>query len=185
NLREEMRFEIRRLHDEFRITTVYVTHDQSEAMATSDRIAVMNAGRIEQVAPPHLLYTRPKTRFVAGFIGRTNLLEARLEGGRIGFGGFAMQSAQIDLSAANGRSSGLFSIRPRGIVLHENAPANPESMMAATITGRTYLGDSWDYGVAGSGEGLVLRVAAPPLQVLEVGAPVWLEFDPRQMALVE
>ena len=81
NLREEMRFEIRRLHDEFRITTVYVTHDQAEAMATSDRIAVMNAGRIEQVDAPHLLYTRPRTRFVAGFIGRTNMLEARIEGG--------------------------------------------------------------------------------------------------------
>src|SRR5690606_14900744 len=67
NLREEMRFEIRRLHDEFRITTVYVTHDQAEAMATSDRIAVMHAGRIEQVDEPHLLYTRPRTRFVAGF----------------------------------------------------------------------------------------------------------------------
>jgi iron(III) transport system ATP-binding protein len=75
NLREEMRFEIRRLHDEFRITTVYVTHDQAEAMVTSDRIAVMNQGRIEQVADPHTLYNRPKTRFVAGFIGRTNFIE--------------------------------------------------------------------------------------------------------------
>jgi len=83
NLREEMRFEIRRLHDEFRITTVYVTHDQAEAMATSDRIAVMNAGRIEQVDAPHLLYTKPRTRFVAGFVGRTNLLEARVEGGTL------------------------------------------------------------------------------------------------------
>src|SRR5882724_10130731 len=66
NLREEMRFEIRRLHDEFRITTVYVTHDQAEAMVTSDRIAVMNQGRIEQVADPWTLYNKPKTRFVAG-----------------------------------------------------------------------------------------------------------------------
>ena len=76
NLREEMRFEIRRLHDEFRITTVYVTHDQAEAMAISDRIAVMNAGRIEQVDAPWALYNRPQTPFVAGFIGRTNFLEA-------------------------------------------------------------------------------------------------------------
>src|SRR6266849_4612770 len=76
NLREEMRFEIRRLHDAFRITTVYVTHDQAEAMATSDRIAVMNAGRIEQVDTPLRLYTRPQTRFVASFVGRTNLLKA-------------------------------------------------------------------------------------------------------------
>ncbi|MEJ1976513.1 MAG: hypothetical protein WDN49_10790 [Acetobacteraceae bacterium] len=63
NLREEMRFEIRRLHDAFHFTTVYVTHDQSEAMVTSDRIAVMNAGRIEQIDAPYTLYTRPKTRF--------------------------------------------------------------------------------------------------------------------------
>src|SRR5207245_3551439 len=62
NLREEMRFEIRRLHDEFKITTVYVTHDQSEAMVTSDRIVVMNKGRIEQIDAPHVLYGRPKSR---------------------------------------------------------------------------------------------------------------------------
>src|SRR5262249_4926120 len=60
NLREEMRFEIRRLHDEFKITTVYVTHDQAEAMVTSDRIAVMNRGRIEQIDAPYALYGRPK-----------------------------------------------------------------------------------------------------------------------------
>src|SRR5881398_2402002 len=85
NLREEMRSEIRRLHDKFRITTVYVTHDQAEAMVTSDRIVVMNAGRIEQVDDPVSLYNRPKTRFVAGFIGRTNLLDGVLDGGQIRF----------------------------------------------------------------------------------------------------
>ena len=77
NLREEMRFEIRRLHDEFKMTMVYVTHDQSEAMVTSDRIAVMNKGRIEQIDAPFELYRNPKTRFVAGFIGRTNFLTGR------------------------------------------------------------------------------------------------------------
>src|SRR5207248_11368194 len=75
NLREEMRFEIRRLHDQTGITMVYVTHDQAEAMVTADRIAVMNLGRIEQVADPHTLYNKPKTRFVAGFLGRTNFIE--------------------------------------------------------------------------------------------------------------
>src|SRR3954466_15482243 len=87
NLREEMRAEIRRLHDEFRITTVYVTHDQAEAMVTSDRIVVMNAGRIEQVADPVTLYTKPQTRFVAAFIGRTNLLDGVLDGAQIRFPG--------------------------------------------------------------------------------------------------
>src|SRR6516225_1922492 len=90
NLREEMRFEIRRLHEEFKITTVYVTHDQAEAMATSDRIAVMNHGRIEQVDDPHALYTRPKTRFVAGFIGRTNFIEGNCNGAAVEFDGFAV-----------------------------------------------------------------------------------------------
>src|SRR3954465_2725512 len=90
NLREEMRSEIRRLHDEFRITTVYVTHDQAEAMGTSDRIVVMNAGRIDQVADPVTLYTKPQTRFVAAFIGRTNLLDGVLDGPQIRFPGFAV-----------------------------------------------------------------------------------------------
>ncbi len=89
-LREEMRFEIRRLHDEFHVTTVYVTHDQAEAMVTSDRIAVMNHGRIEQVDSPRALYNQPKTRFVAGFIGRTNFIEGSSDGHQIAFDGFAL-----------------------------------------------------------------------------------------------
>src|SRR3984885_12851970 len=93
NLREEMRSEIRRLHDAFRITTVYVTHDQAEAMVTSDRIVVMNHGRIEQVDDPVSLYRRPRTRFVAGFIGRTNLLDGRRDGDRIVFPGFDVPAA--------------------------------------------------------------------------------------------
>src|SRR5919205_2544626 len=74
NLREEMRFEIRRLHDEFRYTTVYVTHDQTEAMTAADLIVVMNAGRVEQAASPADVYERPASRFVASFIGGANLL---------------------------------------------------------------------------------------------------------------
>ena len=69
NLREEMRFEIRRLHDEYRYTTVYVTHDQSEAMTTADLIAVMNPGKIEQAGTPEEIYDRPRSEFVARFIG--------------------------------------------------------------------------------------------------------------------
>ena len=75
NLREEMRFEVRRLHDQYRYTTVYVTHDQSEAMTTADVIAVMNAGRIEQVGSPEEIYDRPRSEFVARFIGSSNVLK--------------------------------------------------------------------------------------------------------------
>src|SRR5437870_10060573 len=116
NLREEMRFEIRRLHEEFKITTVYVTHDQAEAMATSDRIAVMNRGRIEQVDDPHTLYTRPKTRFVAGFIGRTNFVEGACNGAEIVFDRFSVpRSALSDGGALTGKVT--FSVRPQSMRL--------------------------------------------------------------------
>ena len=77
NLREEMRFEIRRLHDRYRYTTVYVTHDQSEAMTTADLIAVMNRGRIEQLGTPEEIYDRPRSEFVARFIGGSNILRGQ------------------------------------------------------------------------------------------------------------
>src|SRR4051794_29916380 len=77
NLREEMRFEIRRLHDEYKYTTVYVTHDQTEAMTAADLIVIMNQGRIEQAGSPQDIYERPRSRFVASFIGGANLLEGR------------------------------------------------------------------------------------------------------------
>src|SRR3989442_14377588 len=76
NLREEMRFEIRRLHESFGITTLYVTHDQAEAMVISDRVAVLHRGRIVQAGTAEDLFRRPRTRFVAEFIGRTNLIDA-------------------------------------------------------------------------------------------------------------
>ena len=77
NLRGDMRFEIRRLHDEFHNTSIYVTHDQVEAMTMADRIVVMNAGRIEQIGTPEDVYDRPKSRFVARFIGASNVIDAK------------------------------------------------------------------------------------------------------------
>src|SRR5437879_13866561 len=75
NLRGEMRFEIRRLHDEYRNTSIYVTHDQVEAMTMADRSVVMNGGRIEQIGTPQDVYDRPRSRFVARFIGASNVLD--------------------------------------------------------------------------------------------------------------
>src|SRR4051812_3294321 len=77
NLREEMRFEIRRLHDACKYTTIYVTHDQGEAMTTADTIVVMNRGRVEQVGSPEDIYQRPGSEFVARFIGGRNILHGR------------------------------------------------------------------------------------------------------------
>src|SRR5262244_3820889 len=91
NLREEMRFEVRRLHDEYRYTTVYVTHDQSEAMTTADLIAIMNGGKIEQVGPPQDIYARPRSEFVARFIGSSNILKGKaLDAGHIRVAGIAV-----------------------------------------------------------------------------------------------
>ena len=84
NLREEMRFEIRRLHDEYRYTTVYVTHDQSEAMTTADIIAVMNGGKVEQAGSPEEIYERPRSEFVARFIGGSNVMQGKVaDDGRV------------------------------------------------------------------------------------------------------
>src|ERR1041384_675022 len=139
NLREEMRFEIRRLHDEFKITTVYVTHDQSEAMVTSDRIVVMNKGRIEQIDAPHVLYGRPKSRFVAGFIGRTNFLEATLNGPDVRFDGFSTGASGVE--GANGGGALLYSLRPQAISLSSQKPNGSSLAVEAEISGRSYLGE--------------------------------------------
>src|SRR5262249_51545016 len=86
-LRESMLFVLRNLQRDVGITFIYVTHDQSEALAMSDRLAVMSEGRVEQVATPTEVYDRPATSFVAGFIGKSNLLECRREAERRGGGG--------------------------------------------------------------------------------------------------
>ncbi len=181
NLREEMRSEIRRLHDAFQITTVYVTHDQSEAMVTSDRIVVMNHGRIEQVDDPVSLYRRPKTRFVAGFIGRTNLLDGRRDGNRIVFPGFDVPAATAPDSAFPGAS---FSVRPQTIVLHSAPPADRGGMwwVAGTIEERAYLGEYWEYVVRPAGSEMRVRVSTPPNDMHAVAEDVWMAIDPSRIA---
>jgi ABC-type Fe3+/spermidine/putrescine transport system ATPase subunit len=196
NLREEMRSEIRRLHDAFRITTVYVTHDQAEAMVTSDRIVVMNQGRIEQVDDPVSLYRRPRTRFVAGFIGRTNLLDGRREGGRIVFPGFDVPAASAPagdgppgggpvsgLQAGNGRGAS-FSVRPQTIALHDEPPEDRGGTwwVAGRIEERAYLGEYWEYVVRPAGSDLRLRVSTPPTEMHALDREIWVEIDPARIA---
>ena len=92
NLREEMRFEVRRLHDAYRYTTVYVTHDQSEAMTTADVICVMNLGKIEQAGSPEEIYDRPRSEFVARFIGMSNVFKGKaLDDNRVSFAGVPLR----------------------------------------------------------------------------------------------
>ena len=104
NLREEMRFEIRRLHDEYRYTTVYVTHDQSEAMTTADLIAVMNAGKIEQLGTPEEIYARPQSEFVARFIGASNVIKGvARDDNHIAFAGATLRVVGAKLDAGQNR----------------------------------------------------------------------------------
>ncbi|MBV9247755.1 MAG: ABC transporter ATP-binding protein [Acetobacteraceae bacterium] len=185
NLREEMRSEIRRLHDAFRITTVYVTHDQSEAMVTSDRIVVMNHGGIEQVDDPVSLYNRPKTRFVAGFIGRTNFLDGRLDAGTIVFPGFTVR-ADLAPEAATLQRQASFAVRPQNIIMHRKPPAvaNGGWWVQGCISERAYLGEYWEYVVHPAQSDLRLRVSAPPTTVYDAGETVWLEIDPNRIARI-
>ena len=185
NLREEMRSEIRRLHDAFRITTVYVTHDQSEAMVTSDRIVVMNHGRIEQVDDPVSLYNRPRTRFVAGFIGRTNFLDGTVDGGVIAFSGFTVPAGLApDANGVNGPVG--YSVRPQTIGIHRAAPpdTNGAWWVEGRIAERAYLGEYWEYVVRPAESDLRLRVSASPQTVYNTGDAVWLEIDPRRIARI-
>ncbi|MET0542551.1 MAG: ABC transporter ATP-binding protein [Variovorax sp.] len=182
NLREEMAGEIRRLHDEFRFTTVYVTHDQSEAMTISDRIAVLNLGRLEQIDTPWNLYNRPRTPFVAGFIGRTNLVSGRVSAGQIrldGFGG----TVPVQQGAPREQADARVSIRPQSLHLGTAAPgALP--MGRVSVLSRTYLGEYWDYLVRPLGGGEALKVHAPPASVLDIGHETALSIDPAGVAVV-
>jgi iron(III) transport system ATP-binding protein len=116
NLREEMRFEVRRLHDEYRYTTVYVTHDQSEAMTTADLIAVMNAGRVEQAGSPEEIYYRPRSEFVARFIGSSNVVRGKsLDAAHIELGGVPLRCTGATLTPGRGREPGSRKRDPPGL----------------------------------------------------------------------
>jgi len=176
NLREEMRFEVRRLHDAYRYTTVYVTHDQSEAMTASDLIAVMNAGRVEQAGTPEEIYLRPRTEFVARFIGGSNILRGRNVGGdRVSFAGVPLRCDGAKL-AAIGETA--VSIRQHDIRL-ATAPPPGENVVPATVIRQVFLGDSRDYMVEAS-DGTQLRVIAPVEQSILPGAGVWLHLPPER-----
>jgi len=179
NLREEMRFEIRRLHESFGITTLYVTHDQAEAMVISDRVAVLHRGRVVQVGTAEDLFRRPRTRFVAEFIGRTNLLEAvTAEPGIV-----VRDTLRLRL-ASEGMASGtpvVVSIRPHEIELvaaERSAPAGA-NVLAGTVQRTSYLGDAVDYQILVNGSDVVLRVTAPPPVRFGPGAAVTLAIGPE------
>jgi iron(III) transport system ATP-binding protein len=178
NLREEMRFEIRRLHETFGITTLYVTHDQAEAMVISDRVAVLDRGRVAQIGLPEELFERPRTRFVAEFIGRTNLIEGIAERPDT----FARGALRLRVATAR-LAPGEFvtvSIRPHRIAIGPAEPPPPGgNVVAATVLRASYLGDAVDYEVRLAHDDVTLRVAAPSSSRLRAGDPVALHLPPE------
>lgn len=176
NLREEMRFEVRRLHDQYRYTTVYVTHDQSEAMTTADLIAVMNAGKIEQAGTPEEIYDRPRSEFVARFIGSSNIIRGKnLDHSRIAFAGAALRCEGAKL-VPGGETA--VSIRQHDIRLLTAPPQTAENIVPATVMRQVFLGGSRDYMVEAIG-GIQLRVVALAAQDIPQGAAVWLHLPPE------
>ncbi len=178
NLREEMRFEIRRLHDEFRYTTVYVTHDQVEAMTTADIIVVMNDGRIEQAGSPEDIYQRPQTEFVARFIGGTNILKGAkgADNTVLCDGDLVLRCGSGDF-AAEGQTA--VSIRHHDIELSATKPADTATNWASGIVKRQiYLGSHRDYLVSTVG-GETVRTVAPVNVAIPVGPEDWLHFPPE------
>jgi iron(III) transport system ATP-binding protein len=178
NLREEMRFEVRRLHDEYRYTTVYVTHDQSEAMTTADLIAVMNLGRIEQVGPPEEIYDRPRSEFVARFIGSSNVVKGKvLDAERISLAGVPLRCTGGTLAPGG---EGAISIRQHDIALYAAKPAEPtENVVAATVTRNIFLGNSRDY-VVETADGIQLRIVTSPGDSIARGSSVFIHLPPER-----
>jgi iron(III) transport system ATP-binding protein len=180
NLREEMRFEIRRLHDEFRYTTVYVTHDQSEAMTTADTIVVMNDGRIEQAGSPEDIYERPETEFVARFIGGTNILrgEPRAANMVVRPDGLALTCGSGEVHAGSGETA--VSIRHHDIVLSREEPSDVHAnTTAGTVAREIYLGSHRDYLIS-LRDGELVRAVAPVDFTVPAGQEVWMRFPPER-----
>jgi iron(III) transport system ATP-binding protein len=176
NLREEMRFEVRRLHDAFRYTTVYVTHDQSEAMTTADLICVMNLGKIEQSGTPEEIYDRPRSEFVARFIGSSNVVKGKsIDAARIDFAGVPLRLNSTTL--AKGADTAV-SIRPHDITLSAIA-SQSENVVPATVVRQVFLGSSRDYMVE-VGDGTQLRVLTGAQENLPTGGAVWLHIPPER-----
>ena len=177
NLREEMRFEVRRLHDEYRYTTVYVTHDQSEAMTTADVIAVMNAGKIEQAGSPEDIYERPRSEFVARFIGSSNVIKGRaLDDCHLSCAGSLLRCSGGKFVAGRECSA---AIRQHVVRLWAEKPAVAENVVPGTVVRQVFLGASRDYLVE-MPDGTQLRVQAPAAENIPPGTSVWLHLPPER-----
>ena len=181
-LREEMRFFVRSLQKRVGITTVYVTHDQAEAMVISDRIVVMFDGHIHQVGAPDEIYSRPVSREVASFIGLSNFVEGRVRGTGGGDGVFSLETAVGTLrcayseTLADGQEVTLI-VRPEAISLSGAAPAESAgNAIPGRVSERYFLGNITGYRIA-CADGLALQVQGDPWASFGAGDEVCCSFD--------
>jgi iron(III) transport system ATP-binding protein len=187
-LREELRLELKRLQRELRITTVYVTHDQLEALALSNAVGVMQAGRLEQVGRPRDVYYRPGTRFVAGFVGASNLIEGIVEG-HDGDGLVMVRTPRGPLRARTHaeRPVGarvLVVVRPEHIALEPEAQAGgDDGGWRGTVVTRAFLGSAMDHVVAVGDSEVRVRGAVGPS--IRPGTSVRLRFSSEACAIVD
>jgi spermidine/putrescine transport system ATP-binding protein len=187
-LRQAMQVELKRIQREVGITFVYVTHDQGEALTMSDRIAVMNEGLVEHLGTPRDIYEHPRTKFVAGFIGTSNLLSgvvAQSEAGRAVIEPGAGERIVVptrDRQLAVGSTVEL-TVRPEKICLYAQAPAaDGGSLLSGTVNEVVYLGTSTNYNVTTStGADVVVftQNASNADDIAARGDRVWLAWDPE------
>ena len=178
-LRAEMRVELRELQRRLDITSVYVTHDQEEALAISDRVIVMNVGVIEQIGTPEEIYNRPKSRFVADFVGSANLIKGKVTGP----GTFEAEGGVI-LKTASGISVATAGAEVAVRTAYIDVVARPgDNQMPGTVRQRMFHGDFVQYIVECACGRLIVR--RPPINLLEEGAPVTLSFSPEHTVLLQ
>jgi spermidine/putrescine ABC transporter ATP-binding subunit len=172
-LREEMRAELKDIQRRVGVTTIFVTHDQSEALGLSDRIAVMNGGRIEQLGTPREVYEQPATRFVADFIGASTVLAARaVDAGTVELAGGGRLEVRLPRALAAGEAVQLV-VRPERVTV---APPGP-NVLEARVTGTMYLGDRVEVRLELAG-GARLLAALPPSVAVSVGDRLTVRVAP-------
>jgi len=185
-LREKMRFELKRLQRELRITTVYVTHDQAEALALSHEIAVMNEGRIQQIGTPREIYERPASQFVADFVGNTNFIQGTVVS--VVGAGFSRLSTEIgDLTTTVDQDLRpddrvAISIRPEDVDLSETRPAG-DNVWEGRVEGKVFLGEAVDFQVAVGARTLLSR-QHPTLRT-KVGEAIFVQLDPEKCVVLK
>lgn len=175
-MREEMKFWIKNIQKSVGITTIYVTHDQSEALTMSDRIAVMNEGRVLQIGSPVEIYEQPNSRFIAEFIGESNLLSGQLTEGGVSIGGIDVPVP--DVSGPANQDVGLL-IRPEQIRLEPIAP-DEAPMLKGRVVDEVYQGSLRRYLIDTMGQRLTVEVPnRPDLAQLPPGSDVSLYWRPE------